>query len=126
MTVYALDVSGCKNDDGGSDDICRVLATLSRILHRDVILARSDKRTVHPGTISCNLLAGYVQQHVQSDHLLLDEFQVRYIHSCEFVCSCNPILIMATPGAKLSINKQKYGAFCVYSHNMLEHIFGLI
>lgn len=69
-----LYISGGKNDDSRSSNIRSVLASVSYVLHSDVISARDYKWTVHPGGLSGHILAGDVQQHVQSYNLLLDEY----------------------------------------------------
>jgi len=68
--------TGGENDDGGSRNLRRLLATLPRLLHRDVTRAGNHHLVLHPGSVPRHLLARHVQLHVQPHHLLLDELQV--------------------------------------------------
>lgn len=83
-TIF-LYISGRKNDDSRSSNIRSVLASVSHVLHSDVISARDYKWAVHSGGLSGHILAGNVQQHVQSHNLLLDEYQVRFLLSYSIV-----------------------------------------
>lgn len=57
-------IPGRKNDDSRGSNIRSVLASVSRILHSDILSTRGHKRTVYPGGLFGHLLVGDVQQHV--------------------------------------------------------------
>lgn len=64
---------GGQNDDGCRADIRRVLAAVSHVLYHRLVRPGHHNAALHSGDLSSHLLAGNEQQHVQSDHLLLDE-----------------------------------------------------
>lgn len=66
-------ISGGQNDDGRRADIRRVLVAFSPLLHHHIVRSEHHNAAVYPGDLLGHLLAGDEQQHVQSDHLLLDE-----------------------------------------------------
>lgn len=78
-----LQISGSEDDDSGGDHLRSVLAALPALLHLDRLLPVHHQVRIHPGNVPGHLLAGNEQLDVQSDHLLLDECEVRsmtYIH----------------------------------------------
>ena len=77
LPIFRFLCAGGEDDDCGCVDICRVLAAISHVLHSDVIHAANHQRQLHPGSVPGHLLARHVELHVQPDHLLLDELQVR-------------------------------------------------
>ena len=77
LPIFRFLCAGGEDDDCGCVDICRVLAAISHVLHSDVIHAANHQRQLYPGSVPGHLLARHVELHVQPDHLLLDELQVR-------------------------------------------------
>lgn len=56
-TINFISILGCQNDDGGGVNICRLLVTIPNLFHRNIVLPRNNEFIVHPGNLSCHLLA---------------------------------------------------------------------
>lgn len=67
---------GGENDDLGGGDIRHLLAAVSRVLYRRLLLSGAEQLGTNTGGVFGHLLAGDEQLDVQSDHLLLDESTV--------------------------------------------------
>lgn len=67
---------GGEDDDSGRPYIRHLLAALSQLLHRHILLPGHHGGPIHPGALLGHLLAGNEQFHVQSHYILLDELTV--------------------------------------------------
>lgn len=75
-------ISDSENDDSCGGHLWRMLASLSHLFHRYIILPTNNKLRIHSRGVPSVLLVGNEQFHVQSNHLLLDELEVRI--TCAF------------------------------------------
>lgn len=67
---------GCQDDDCCRHHLRHLLVAVPHLLHHIVALPGDQPVATHSRSVPWHLLASYVERHVQSHHLLLDEFQV--------------------------------------------------
>lgn len=83
IVIFALSlifISDSENDDSRGGHLWSLLASLSHLFYRNIVLSTNNKLRIHSRSVPSFLLAGDEQFDVQSNHLLLDELKVRCQH----------------------------------------------